>query len=279
MGWVLWKRGDNKPNSTSPNNPLNVDITDLLQDPILQFQHKYFPILTFLTGVIIPCFIAGYFWNDWYGGLFIAGFAKSVFLQHCTFFINSLAHSWGELTFSDKQTARDSYIVSLFTFGEGYHNFHHEFPYDYRNGLDWYSYDPGKWLIKGLDYIGLTYNLKRFPPELFQKGKIQMVEKVIEQQKKQLFLGKQVNELPTMTMQQYKSRVAEGSSLILIDGVVHDVAHFKEQHPGGKSLVEKFLGLDASQAFNGKVYDHSNAARNLLATQRVAKIVYDCKQE
>jgi stearoyl-CoA desaturase (delta-9 desaturase) len=91
-------------------------------------------------------FIAGLGWGDWLGGLFIGGFAKAVFIQHATFFINSLAHFWGDFTYSDQRTPRDSYIVSLFTFGEGYHNFHHEFPYDYRNGLRWMHYDPGKFL-------------------------------------------------------------------------------------------------------------------------------------
>ncbi len=85
--------------------------------------------------------------------------------------------------------------------------------------------------------------------------------------------GNPIETLPLMTMQQYKSRVAEGSCLILIDGTVHDVTHFLDKHPGGRSIVEKFLGLDATNAFNGKVYNHSLAARYLLATLRVAKLV------
>ena len=50
--------------------------------------------------------------------------------------------------------------MSLFTFGEGYHNYHHTFQWDYRNGVKWFSFDPSKWIIKLLSFIGITYDLK-----------------------------------------------------------------------------------------------------------------------
>jgi len=270
MGWLLWKREETDP---SMGQSSTIDISDLQKDPLLRIQDKYYIVWATLIGLLAPTLIAGYFWDDWTGGFLIGAMAKSVFLQQCTFFINSLAHTWGKSTYSDQHTARDSYIVSLFTFGEGYHNFHHEFPYDYRNGLDWYSYDPGKWLIRFLSYFGLTYNLKRFPADLFHKGKIQMLQQELDRLAAQWNWGKQVQELPTMTMQQFKSRVAEGSSLVIVDGIVHDVTNFADKHPGGKLILERFLGLDATKAFHGKVYNHSKAAKNLLATLRMAKII------
>jgi stearoyl-CoA desaturase (delta-9 desaturase) len=48
--------------------------------------------------------------------------------HHATFFVNSLAHTLGSATFDDKHTPRDSWITAILTLGEGYHNFHHEFP-------------------------------------------------------------------------------------------------------------------------------------------------------
>ena len=65
-------------------------------------------------------------------------------------FINSLCHYAGSRTYDRKSTARDSWFVSLFTFGEGYHNFHHTFHWDYRNGIRWYDFAPSKWVIKSL---------------------------------------------------------------------------------------------------------------------------------
>lgn len=77
--------------------------------------------IALFTGFFIPMFIAGYFWGDWKGGFLIGGVASKVFLMHCTFCINSLAHTLGSATYDDKRTPRDSVIVSLLTFGEGYH--------------------------------------------------------------------------------------------------------------------------------------------------------------
>jgi len=223
-------------------------------------------------GILLPCLIAGFGWGDWIGGLFIAGFAKAVFIQHATFCINSLAHYWGSFTYSDQRTPRDSYIVSLFTFGEGYHNFHHEFPYDYRNGLLWYHYDPGKWVISTFNKFGWTYNLKRFKPTLFTKGIIQMKQKRIDEEKMKLNWGLSPDKLPLMTIQQFESRVAEGACLILLEEYILDVTKFKNEHPGGKSFINSYLGKDASNAYNGSIYNHSNAARNEAVTLRVARL-------
>ena len=51
--------------------------------------------------------------------------------------------------------------MAFFTFGEGYHNFHHKFQWDYRNGVSWYAFDPGKWSIKALSWVGLTNEIRK----------------------------------------------------------------------------------------------------------------------
>jgi stearoyl-CoA desaturase (delta-9 desaturase) len=106
-----------------------------------------------------------------------------------------------------------------------------------------------------------------------------MKQKELDRQKAQWNWGSQPDALPTMTLKQYKARVSEGSSLIVIDGIIHDVTNFVDKHPGGRSVVEKFIGLDATRAFNGKVYNHSNAARNLLATLRISRVIEEEKKD
>jgi len=86
-----------------------------------------------------------------------------VVLQHCTFCINSLCHYIGRQTYSSKCSARDSWLTALVTFGEGYHNYHHEFPYDYRNGVKPWQFDPTKWIIWTLSKVGLVKHLRRTP--------------------------------------------------------------------------------------------------------------------
>jgi stearoyl-CoA desaturase (delta-9 desaturase) len=105
--------------------------------------------------------VVGYLFQDYWGAFFLAVWLRIFVLQHCTWFINSLAHTWGSKHFSQEQSAVDNYIIALLTFGEGYHNYHHVFANDYRNGIRWYHFDPTKWLIWGLSKIGLTKQLKR----------------------------------------------------------------------------------------------------------------------
>ena len=90
-------------------------------------------------------------------------------LHHFTWFINSLAHTWGDKPFCQEQTAVNNYILAFLTFGEGYHNFHHVFANDYRNGIRWYHFDPTKWLIWTLNKLGLAHNLRVIDPALINK--------------------------------------------------------------------------------------------------------------
>jgi stearoyl-CoA desaturase (delta-9 desaturase) len=106
--------------------------------------------------------------TGWLSGAFIemlllAGVLRLVVSHHVTFLINSLAHLWGSQPYSDGNTARDNGIVALLTYGEGYHNFHHMFAHDYRNGVRWWQWDPSKWFINAMRWLGLARNLKRVP--------------------------------------------------------------------------------------------------------------------
>ncbi|WP_286822823.1 fatty acid desaturase, partial [Idiomarina sp. UBA1919] len=89
-------------------------------------------------------------------------------------FINSLAHIWGKQPYTDKNTARDNGVLAFLTFGEGYHNYHHIFAADYRNGIRWWQFDPTKWLIVASKWLGLAKNLKRSSPYQVERAKLQM---------------------------------------------------------------------------------------------------------
>ena len=75
--------------------------------------------------------------------------------------------------YSTKCSARDSFVLALVTFGEGYHNYHHEFQYDYRNGVKPWNFDPTKWIIWTLSKIGFTKNLRRVPREKIQAAELE----------------------------------------------------------------------------------------------------------
>ena len=153
---------------------------DLLKDKMVMFQHNYYVPLALATNFGIPLAI-GYMVGDVAGVMLLAGLLRLVVSHHFTFFINSWAHVSGKQPYTDTNTARDNPVLALFTWGEGYHNFHHIFQYDYRNGVKWWQYDPTKWLIYGLSRVGLASNLRRIPRYTIVKAEVEMKFKRAEQ--------------------------------------------------------------------------------------------------
>jgi len=153
-GWIFWK---------DPNRDPKYQ-TRLLQDPLIVWQNRYYlPIV--LTGLFLP-FVVGLLYNGWIGAIgcfLLAGLARTFFVLNSTFFINSICHIWGDQPYDTSNSSRDSWWISLITFGEGYHNYHHMYQSDYRNGIRWYDYDPSKWLIWTLSKLGLAYDLRSQP--------------------------------------------------------------------------------------------------------------------
>ncbi|MGQ4276755.1 acyl-CoA desaturase [Pseudidiomarina sp. E22-M8] len=149
------------------------NVKDLQKDPIVMWQHRHYLALTLLTSIGWPIAI-GLMLGDVWGAVILVGFARLVINHHTTFFINSLAHIWGKQPYTDRNTARDNGFLAFLTFGEGYHNFHHIFSADYRNGIRWWQFDPTKWLIRSCSWLGLTHNLKRTHGYQIEKAKIEM---------------------------------------------------------------------------------------------------------
>src|ERR1700724_2979611 len=143
------------------------NVADLQKDGLICWQDRHVQSIAVLVSFGIPTTL-GFLWNGWQGALgafLIAGVARIVLLQHCTFLINSACHAIGRQPYSKKCTARDSLLLALFTFGEGYNNYHHHFQHDYRNGVKPWQFDPTKWIIWTLSKFGLTRNLRRVPAD------------------------------------------------------------------------------------------------------------------
>ena len=113
---------------------------------------------------VVPAAIA-WTWHDPLGGLLWAGCVRLVVQYHATFAINSVAHRFGNRPYSSTTSARDNVLVAMLTLGEGYHNFHHCFPSDYRNGAGRFDVDATKWFISTLAFVGLASDLKRASPQ------------------------------------------------------------------------------------------------------------------
>ncbi|MEX1198086.1 MAG: acyl-CoA desaturase [Pseudohongiellaceae bacterium] len=149
------------------------NIKDLRRDPILQWQSRHYLTLVLVMNIAVPALL-GYLGGSLIGGLLLGGLLRLVLSQHVTWLINSLAHAWGLQTYSTRSSARDNPVIALLTYGEGYHNFHHTFQWDYRNGVRWWHYDPTKWLIRTCSWLGLTRELKRVSPLVIETTRLEM---------------------------------------------------------------------------------------------------------
>ena len=247
IGWLIFRR-DFKCQG-------DADISDLMNEPIVVWQHDHYTVIAMSMAYILPCCIGG-LWGDWWGGFIYAGIIRAFLVQQSTFCVNSVAHWLGDHTYDDRNSPRDHIFTALITLGEGYHNFHHEFPADYRNAIAWYQYDPTKWLIWLWKQVGLAHNLKVFRRNEIEKGRLQQQQKKLDLTLAELRSIK-LQLLPVMEWNEYQNEVLKGRSWLTIAGVVYDVGRFVEKHPGGKSMIYSGIGKDATAMFNGGVYNRN----------------------
>jgi len=80
--------------------------------------------------------------------------------------------------------------MALFTCGEGYHNYHHAFQHDYRNGVKSWQFDPTKWAIWILSKMGLTSNLRRVPDEKIILAEVREAQRLLEQKREKAGIDK-----------------------------------------------------------------------------------------
>jgi len=198
------------------------NIPDLRRDPLLAFQHRHYAVLAVTTNFGLPL-LAGWLVGDVWGTFLVAGVLRLFLSHHFTFFINSLAHMWGSRPYSDSNTARDNALLAVVTYGEGYHNFHHSFASDYRNGVRWWQWDPTKWLIASLQWVGLTRRLKRTPA--FQIHRALLAMQFARAQAK-LAKFRDSSRLPTH-IEQLRHRIAQEYDAFV--AAVSDWTRLKEQ--------------------------------------------------
>lgn len=176
IGWILFKE------RLYP--PLD-NVKDLQADKLVMWQHRWWIEIGLLVGFAFPAYAGWLLEGSWHGlvlGLLLGGMFRLTAVHHSTFFINSLCHYMGTQPYSSTHTARDSWFMALLTFGEGYHNYHHEFQHDYRNGVKAWQFDPTKWAAWTLNQIGLTSDLRRVPDEKIQLAEIRQKDKQLAEQ-------------------------------------------------------------------------------------------------
>lgn len=150
IGWMtLWQQWPDYRN-----------VKDLMANRLVRHQHDHYVVWGFVSGILFPVLL-GALTGHALGALVFSVCVRLTIVYHATFCINSVCHTFGKATYDIHATARDHWLVAFFTNGEGYHNFHHRFPTDYRNGVRWYQWDPSKWLIMLLAKTKLAWSLRK----------------------------------------------------------------------------------------------------------------------
>lgn len=239
MGWFIFER----PQSDYSN------AKDLSSDPMIKHQHDNWTFWAVGAGMVMPLALGLVFGSFW-GTFFLGVCARLFVINHCVFLINSAAHTFGKQTYDLKCTARDSFICALLTHGEGYHSFHHRFPSDYRNGIRWYHWDPTKWTVRLLSYVGLATNLKRTEESQILAART-LVEKeladqrwaMIQQHPQLAQAVKRVDELYTQlreTLQQWEARAGEYRRMYA-NWAEHSAELLKAKSEEVKAIRAKFM--------------------------------------
>ncbi len=150
---------------------------DLKNDPNMVWVDKHFFSIV-LLGLAIPAalgFVLSGFtlWGAFTA--FIWGGLVRIFLQHhATWSVNSICHMYGDSPFETEDHSRNNWAVAFVSLGEGWHHNHHAFPTSAKHGLTGRQIDPSYMFIKGLEKVGLAWNLRE-PSEEAIQSKLRVV--------------------------------------------------------------------------------------------------------
>ncbi|OTF72623.1 hypothetical protein BLA29_006131 [Euroglyphus maynei] len=167
IGWWLVKKTDSVKQAGRKLN-----FSDLYEDRLVFLQHKYYIPIFILFGVIIPMVIPVILWNEdpWLAFSICVVLRIFVILHHL-FTVNSLAHFFGYRPYDFRIRPADHRFVNYISFGEGIHNYHHVFPFDYRinDRPQWELFNPPVTFIRVCSLLRLAYDLKIASPAVIKE--------------------------------------------------------------------------------------------------------------
>ncbi|MCH8834385.1 MAG: fatty acid desaturase [Proteobacteria bacterium] len=144
VGWILHK--------LPCDRSMGLYVKDIARDPVYRFFDRTMLLWQLALGIVL-FLIGGLPFVVW--GMFV----RLVAVYHSTWFVNSATHSFGYRSYDVGDQSTNCWWVALISYGEGWHNNHHEFPRSARHGLRWWEVDMTWWMIRGLRVLGLAKNV------------------------------------------------------------------------------------------------------------------------
>ncbi|XP_023228726.1 acyl-CoA desaturase-like [Centruroides sculpturatus] len=165
IGWLLVRK---HPDVIAKGK--TIDLSDLRDDPVVKFQRRYYPQLVLLFNLLIPTFVPYWFWGESaYYSFWFTFVARYIVALHMTWLVNSAAHMWGNKPYDKYISARENNFVAIGALGEGFHNYHHTFPWDYSTSELGWRFNLSTMFIDTMAWLGLAYDLKTVPPEMIKQ--------------------------------------------------------------------------------------------------------------
>lgn len=148
-----------------------IDMSDLESDGVVMFQRKWFIPLFAICSIAIPVFVPWYFWGESLWISFWINFnMRFTWTLNVAFFVNSVAHMYGSKPYDKNISPVESPIVSLLAMGEGWHNYHHVFPWDYKTGeFGTYKMNLTTGFIDICAKLGLANGRKYVSPDMIKR--------------------------------------------------------------------------------------------------------------
>ncbi|XP_071401608.1 stearoyl-CoA desaturase 5-like [Centroberyx affinis] len=149
-----------------------LDVADLLADPVVRFQRRYYKTSVLLMCFLIPTLVPWLFWGEsLWNAYFLATVLRYTASLNVTWLVNSAAHMYGNRPYDRNISPRENRFVTFGAIGEGFHNFHHTFPFDYSTSEFGLRYNPTTCFIDLMCWCGLASNRKKASAEMVQARK------------------------------------------------------------------------------------------------------------
>ncbi|UXI16216.1 dihydrolipoyl dehydrogenase [Sarcoptes scabiei] len=167
IGWLLCKK-----HPDVARFGLRLDLSDLKSDPVVYYQHKFYHLSVLIFFLIIPTIIPWYFWNEsLLISLVVCVVLRYTLALNSTWLVNSVAHKYGNRPYDINIAPTENKFVAFLTLGEGYHNYHHTFPWDYSTSEWQWNLNPTTIVLDLLSKTGLVYDLRSASKEIIKLRK------------------------------------------------------------------------------------------------------------
>ncbi|XP_068423954.1 stearoyl-CoA desaturase b [Clinocottus analis] len=162
IGWLMVRK---HPDVIEKGRKL--ELSDLKADKVVMFQRRHYKLSVVILCFGVPMLVPWYFWGESLSvGYFVPGMLRYAVMLNATWLVNSAAHIWGNRPYDKTINPRENRLVALSAIGEGFHNYHHTFPFDYATSEFGLKMNLTTAFIDTMCFLGLAKDPKRVSKEV-----------------------------------------------------------------------------------------------------------------